>query len=315
MRKIAFLYAGQGSQHMGMGKDLYNAYPEFRNVFDSTELSFDIRRVCFENPDNMLLNTRYTQPCMVAFACGVTNILKRFEIAPDYVCGLSLGEYSALYAAGVWGLQDTISIVEKRGIYMEEASRGIESGMTAIIGLDVKTIEDCCEDASDTGIVSICNLNCPNQVIIGGAKEAVDKAAASAKELGAKRCLPLAISGPFHTAFMKTAGDKLEKLFRTLTFMPPKVEVLYNYLGGPNSLNQEISELLVHQVQHIVRMQACIEYLIENEVDTFIEVGPGTALSGFVKKTLKSLGKNLDEYRIMGIETTAELEQVNSIFK
>lgn len=308
--KIAFLYAGQGSQKTGMGQDFYETFSEFKRVFDSVHLGFDIRKTCFINPDNMLIKTQYTQPCMVAFACGVTDVLYGKGIMPDYVCGLSLGEYSALYAAGVWSLSDTMKIIAARGIAMAEASEGIESSMVAVTSLSVEAIKACCDKASSFGIVSICNLNCPDQVVIGGDKAAVEQAVQFAKEAGAKRCIPLAVSGPFHTKYMKPAGEKLEKALQNITFNESKCKVLYNYLGGPREPGLSIPELLVKQIQYTVRMHDCINYLINDNVKTFVEVGPGTTLSGFVKKTLKALDKNTDEYEIFNIN---EIEDIKTV--
>lgn len=306
--KNAFLFAGQGSQKTGMGQDFYNEYSEFRNVFDKVKLDFDIKDVCFNNNENMLLNTRYTQPCMVGFACGVANILKAHGINPNYTCGLSLGEYSALYAADVWSLEDTMKIISVRGEAMAEASDGIDSLMVAITSLSKEKVEECCEKAKEDGIVSICNLNCPGQVVIGGVKKAVDAATQYAKEAGARRCVPLAVSGPFHTEYMRPAGEKLEDVLSKISFKEASCEVLYNYLGGPNNSELSIKELLVNQIQHTVRMQDCIEYLICNDVKEFVEIGPGATISGFVKKTLKSMGKNEDEYSIVSISEVEELK-------
>lgn len=308
--KIAFLYAGQGSQRTGMGEDLYNEYPEFKQVFDSTKLDFDLKDACFNNPNNMLTDTRYTQPCMVAFACGVTEILRSKGIAPDYVCGLSLGEYSALYASGAWSLDDTMRIILTRGKAMADASEGIDTAMVAITSLSRETIAECCEKSQKEGIVSICNLNCPGQIVIGGDRNAVEYAVQLAKDAGARRCIPLPVSGPFHTKYMKPAGDKLKTVLDEIVTNKPKCEVLYNFLGGPKSDEISVKELLVNQIQHTVRMRDCIEYLIKNDVKNFIEIGPGTVLSGFVKKTFKALAKDVEEYNIIAINDKNNIQNI-----
>ncbi len=308
--KIAFLYAGQGSQKTGMGQDFYDSYPEFKKVFDGTELSFDLKEACFVNPDNILLKTQYTQPCMVAFACGITNILTQKGIIPDFVCGLSLGEYSALYAAGVWTLEDTMRIISVRGKAMAEASEGIEASMVAITSLTEAEVAKCCDMAQNEGVVSICNINSPGQVVIGGDKKAVDCAVQYAKDLGARRCIPLSVSGPFHTSYMSQAGDKLEDSLKNISFQAPKCEVLYNYLGGPNTRGDSITDLLINQIQKTVNMKGCIEYLINNNVKKFIEIGPGAVLSGFVKKTLKSLDKDENDYTIISINEKDDIQKV-----
>ena len=211
--KLAVLYAGQGAQHPGMGKEFYEASPAFRAAFDSAALDFDLHRVCFEDPDGVLNQTEYTQPCMVAFACGVTAGLAEKGVKPAYLAGLSLGEYSALQAAGVFTAKQAIELTAFRGKAMAEAAKGLACGMTAVLGLDREKLSACCEQAAETGCVQICNYNCPGQLVIGGEKAAVEQAAALAKEAGARRCIPLKVSGPFHTKLMAPAGDALAQRF------------------------------------------------------------------------------------------------------
>lgn len=308
MGKTAFLYAGQGSQRTGMGKDFYEIYPEFRRVFDSADLDFDIHEICFHNPDNLLLRTEYTQPCMVAYACGVTAVLRERKILPDYVCGLSLGEYSALHAAGVWDAKTAIETVALRGRAMAEASRGIKSGMTAIISLDEGTTQSCCDQAGRLGVVAITNYNCPGQIVIGGEKAAVDEAARLCKEAGAKRCLSLAVSGPFHTCLMESAGEVLREYFRKIEFKPMTVPVLFNCLGREANERENISDLLVQQVKSTVKMGKCIKQLFDLGVDRFIEIGPGTTLSGFVKKVGKE--QNKINFEICTIEKDDDIRKL-----
>lgn len=306
--KLAILYAGQGSQHPGMGKDLYEAYPAFRAAFDAGELDFDLHKVCFEDPDGVLNQTQYTQPCMVAFAAGVTAVLKEKGIRPDYVAGLSLGEYSALNAAGVLDAKTAIELTAFRGKAMAKAAEGIECGMTAVIALDRETLQACCDKAAALGVVQICNYNCPGQLVIGGEKAAVDAAAAAAKEAGAKRCLPLKVSGPFHTTLMHPAGDALAERFKSVAFGPMETPVLFNCLGREKSEADTIPALLEKQVQSSVYMEDTLRRLGELGVDTILEVGPGKALTGFVKKTLTGV-------TCYTVETAAELEAAVSALK
>ena len=306
--KLAILYAGQGSQHPGMGKDLYEAYPAFRAAFDAGELDFDLHKVCFEDPDGVLNQTEYTQPCMVAFAAGVTAVLKEKGIRPDYVAGLSLGEYSALNAAGVLDAKTAIELTAFRGKAMAKAAEGIECGMTAVIALDRETLQACCDKAAALGVVQICNYNCPGQLVIGGEKAAVDAAAAAAKEAGAKRCLPLKVSGPFHTTLMHPAGDALAERFKSVAFGPMETPVLFNCLGHEKSEADTIPALLEKQVQSSVYMEDTLRRLGELGVDTILEVGPGKALTGFVKKTLTGV-------TCYTVETAAELEAAVSALK
>ena len=287
--KLAVLYAGQGAQHPGMGKEFYESSPAFRAAFDSAELEFDLHRVCFADPDGVLNQTEYTQPCMVAFACGVTAVLAEKGVQPDFVAGLSLGEYSALEAAGVFTAKQAIELAAYRGRAMADAAKGIDCGMTAVLNLDRETLAACCAQAVDLGCVQICNYNCPGQLVIGGEKAAVDKAAELAKAAGARRCIPLKVSGPFHTKLMAPAGDALAKRFEAEHFGTLQVPVLFNCLGREMSENDSIPALLVRQVQSSVYMEDTLRRLGELGVDHILEVGPGSALSGFVKKTLPGM--------------------------
>ena len=306
--KLAILYAGQGSQHPGMGKDLYEAYPAFRAAFDAGELEFDLHKVCFEDPDGVLNQTQYTQPCMVAFAAGVTAVLNEKGVRPDYVAGLSLGEYSALNAAGVLDAKTAIELTAFRGKAMAKAAEGIECGMTAVLALDRETLQSCCDKAASLGVVQICKDNCPGQLVIGGEKAAVDAAAAAAKEAGAKRCLPLKVSGPFHTTLMHPAGDALAERFKTVQFGEMQIPVLFNCLGREKADGDAIPALLEKQVQSSVYMEDTLRRLGELGVDTILEVGPGKALTGFVKKTLTGV-------TCYPVETAAELEAAVSALK
>ena len=300
--KLAILYAGQGSQHPGMGKDLYEAYPAFRAAFDAAELDFDLKRTCFEDPDGVLNQTEYTQPCMVAFAAGVTAVLKENGVQADTLAGLSLGEYSALEAAGVFTAKQAVELAAYRGKAMADAAKGIDCGMTAVLNLDRDALAKCCAEAADLGVVQICNYNCPGQLVIGGEKAAVDKAAELAKAAGARRCLPLKVSGPFHTTLMAPAGDALAKRFASEAFGAMQTPVLFNCLGREKTDAESIPALLEKQVQSSVYMEDTLRRLGELGVTDILEVGPGKALSGFVKKTLGA------DVHCTAVETAEELE-------
>lgn len=306
--KLAFVYAGQGSQHVGMGKDFYQEFTLFAQVFDHAPVDFDLKKLCFEGPEEQLSQTRYTQPCMAAFAVGVTDLLYQEGIRPQLAAGLSLGEYSALYAAGVFSQGTVISTVALRGRAMEEAAAGLDCSMTAVLGLDREKLQQACDGAAELGVVQICNYNCPGQLVIGGEKAAVDKAGELAKELGAKRCMPLKVSGPFHTRLMKPAGDVLASHFKTIDFQPMALPVYFNCLGGPMDAGDNIPALLERQVQSSVYWEDTIRRMEAEGVDTVVEIGPGKALSGFFKKTAPGI-------RTCHIDTAADFHSVVSALK
>ena len=306
--KLAFLYAGQGTQRVGMGQDLYEAYPAFRAVFDGAQLDFDLKALCFQGPEEQLGDTRYTQPCMVAFAAGVTAVLREKGIVPDVAAGLSLGEYSALCAAGVFDPATAVSLVAYRGKVMAEAVQDRPCGMAAVLFLDRDKLQQCCDQASDLGVVQIANYNCPGQLVIGGDAAAVTRACELAAAAGAKRTVPLNVSGPFHTSLMAPAGDKLGEKFQTIPFGAMALPVYFNCKGGPMEPGDTIPDLLVRQVQSSVYLEDTIRRMEADGVDTILEIGPGKALTGFVKK----ISKRLKTYVI---DTAEDLESVAAALK
>ena len=306
--KLGFLYAGQGAQHPGMGADLYEKHPAFRAALDGADAGFDLKAVSFTDPDGLLNETRYTQPCMVAFAVGLTDVLAEKGIVPATAAGLSLGEYSALYAAGVLDGKTAVEMVAFRGNAMTDAAKGVDSSMMAVLGADRETVAAACKAASSLGIVEPCNFNCPGQIVIGGELAAVEKAAAVAKELGAKRCMPLNVSGPFHTSLLKPAGDALREYFKTVDFQEPSIPVLHNCLGGENRTGDSIPALLERQVQSAVYMEDCIRAMAALGVDAMVEIGPGKALTGFVKKTLPG-------FPVFSVETAEDVEKLPELLK
>ena len=295
--KLGFLYAGQGSQHPGMGADLYERFPTFRAVLDSAaeQVDFDLKEVSFTDRAGILNQTRFTQPCMVAFAAGMTALLAERGIVPAAAAGLSLGEYSALHAAGVFDADTAVELVAFRGKAMEEAAAGRPSAMVAVLGLDRAALQEACDEASARGCVVIANYNCPGQLVLGGEK-------------GARRCLPLKVSGPFHTPLMAPAGDALAERFRTVEFREPQIPVIFNCLGAERPDGVTIPELLVRQVQSSVYMEDSLRRMAAMGLDALVEIGPGKALSGFVKKTVPELP-------VYAVETAAELEQLTETLK
>ena len=251
--KLAVLYAGQGAQHPGMGKEFYEASPAFRAAFDSAALDFDLHRVCFEDPDGVLNQTEYTQPCMVAFACGVTAVLAEKGIKPAYLAGLSLGEYSALQAAGVFTAKQAIELTAFRGKAMAEAAKGLDCGMTAVLGLDREKLSACCEQAAEAGCVQICNYNCPGQRIISGEKSRVVEATAALAPHSMKTQL-LQVAGGFHSPLMQSASGAFGEYLQGIDFQEPGIRLVHNVSGTwTEDSGMSVKELLARQISSPVR--------------------------------------------------------------
>ena len=289
MGKIGFVYAGQGSQVVGMGKSFYDNYQVARDVFDNIDLDIDIKKLCFEGPLEELSKTSNTQPCMVAVAVVATKLLKENGVVPDYVAGLSLGEYSALNASGVLDDQMAINLVHFRGQAMERAAIGIESKMIAIIGLDRELLNEAVDEASNLGVVSIANYNCPGQLVIGGEANAVIKASELALEKGARRAIPLNTSGPFHTRLLVPASLELKEKFASVEFKEMKIPVVFNSSAKELEADEIFAKMLEKQVMSSVYFEDSVRYMIANGVDTIIEIGPGKVLSGFIRKIDKTM--------------------------
>ena len=308
--KLGFLYAGQGSQHPGMGAGLYETFPAFRAVLDSAgaDVDFDLKQTCFTDPHGVLNQTRYTQPCMVAFAAGLTAVLRERDIVPAVAAGLSLGEYSALHAAGVFDADAAVRLAAFRGRAMAEAAAGQESAMMAVLGLDRGPLQDACDEAAAEGCVVIANYNCPGQLVIGGEKAAVERVATLAREMGAKRCLPLNVSGPFHTPLMASAGEALRNYFKGVSFAEPNIPVIFNCLGDVRPRGVTIQELLVCQVQSSVFMEDSIRRMAAMGVDAIVEIGPGKALTGFVHKTVPGMP-------VYPVESAEDVETLTHLVK
>ena len=302
MGKIGFVYAGQGSQVVGMGKSFYDNYQVARDVFDNIDLDIDIKKLCFEGPLEELSKTSNTQPCMVAVAVVATKLLKENGVVPDYVAGLSLGEYSALNASGVLDDQMAINLVRFRGQAMERAAIGIESKMIAIIGLDRELLNEAVDEASNLGVVSIANYNCPGQLVIGGEANAVIKASELAVEKGARRAIPLNTSGPFHTRLLVPASLELKEKFASVEFKEMKIPVVFNSSAKELEADESVDKMLEKQVMSSVYFEDSVRYMIANGVDTIIEIGPGKVLSGFIRK----IDKTIKTYQV---EDQASLEK------
>jgi [acyl-carrier-protein] S-malonyltransferase len=289
MSKIAFIYPGQGTQYVGMGKELYEtnetAKKYFDEIFDSLDL--DLKETMFNGPEEKLKQTKYTQPAIVAMSLVLTKLLKDSGINPDYVAGHSLGEYSALRAANVLSTCDTIRLTALRGDIMNTVAGEVDGTMAAIIGMESAVIEKICKDID--GVVEAVNYNEPKQTVIAGSKDAIAIACEKLKEGGARRAMVLPVSGPFHSSLMKPAGDRLKANFDKFNFKEGTVEILSNTRVEFITGVEKIKEELYHQTFGPVRWVETMEKLRDNKVTIFYEIGPGKVLKGLARKIDKTL--------------------------
>ena len=292
MSKIAFIYPGQGAQSAGMGQDFYEKSPLSRAVFDqgSQAVNLDLKKLCFEKND-LLDKTEYTQVAMVTACLAMTRAIKAMGLYPDMTAGLSLGEYCAIAVAGGMCDLDAIKTVRSRGAFMEHAAPEGTGAMSAVLGLEASVIEEVLEAREG---VSIANYNCPGQIVITGEAEAVAEAGNALKEAGARRVLPLKVSGPFHSPMMKPAGEELKKVFASVSMNPLQIPYVANINAEVITDCGRIEDLLVQQVSGSVRWQQSVETIIREGVDTFVEIGPGKTLTGFLRK----IDKNVRSYHI-----------------
>lgn len=292
MRKqIAFIYPGQGSQVVGMGESFLED-DKSRQFFESADevLGMGLSKLMLEGPQEELTLTYNAQPALLTVSSMITERLIRAGVRPDYTAGHSLGEYSALVASNVLEFPKAVEVVHKRGLFMNEAVPAGEGAMAAILGMDADKLEEVTDDATESaGVVQLANLNCPGQIVISGTKAGVEKACELAKERGAKRAIPLDVSGPFHSELMRSASQDLAKVLSNSFLLNAKIPVVTNFMAEPETNATQLQDMLIHQLYSPVLWEQSVRKMIELGVTTFVEVGPGKVLSGLVKKIDRSV--------------------------
>lgn len=306
MRKIAFIFPGQGAQYTGMGRDFYENFDRAKEVFAiaGKVSGRSMEELIFRENEDLHI-TKYTQIAMLTVELAILRVLEEKGVSSFVNAGLSLGEYAALTASGGLSLRDALELVVKRGIFMQEA---VPTGgaMTAVMGLDAGAVEQICEETK--GIVSVANYNCPGQIVISGEEEAVNQAAAKMKEAGAKRCMPLKVSGPFHTSMLEKAGKKLAEELEHVAVGELTTPYISNVTAEYVLDREEVKGLLERQISSPVRWQQSVELMAAEGVNTFIEIGPKKTLSGFLKKIVPQL----DSYHV---ETVEDMEKLLEVLK
>jgi [acyl-carrier-protein] S-malonyltransferase len=292
MGQIAFVFPGQGAQAVGMGRDIYETNNEAKRIFERADeaLGYSLSSIIFDGPEATLKVTYHTQPALLTTSIAYLELLKSTGLQPDYVAGHSLGEYSALVAAGVLSFEDAVRTVRLRGEFMEQAVPSGQGAMAAVLGAEQEALDQLCLTiSSEVGIVELANLNCPGQIVVSGSREGVQALVERGKEVGAKRVIPLEVSGPFHSSLMKPASERLSTVLAELEMKSALIPIVANVTARPVTDPAEIRQLLVDQVHSSVRWEESIAWLITQGVDTFVEIGSGTVLAGLIKKIDRSV--------------------------
>lgn len=303
MNKIGFIFPGQGSQYIGMGKDFYGDFKVCKDVFDEMDdsLHMNLSKMCFSGVEEDLMKTENTQPTILATSIAILKVMESEGINCEYTAGLSLGEYSALVCGGMLSLSDTFKVARERGLYMQQAVPMGTGGMAAILGLEVEDVFKAIDVAGKFGIVEVANYNSPGQIVISGEKSGIEVACEEALKLGAKKAVILSVSSPFHSSLLISAGEKLGDLLSTVNIEEPNKNIISNVDVKIIKSKNEIIPKLVKQVSSSVLWQQSMEFMISEGVNTFVELGPGKSLTGFVKRIGKKLNKDIRSINISDI--------------
>lgn len=308
--KYAFVFPGQSSQYVGMGKDLYEEYEIARSTFHeaNTALGFNLAELCFHGPEERLKETLNTQPAIVGVSIALFRVLTFFGLKPYVVAGHSLGEYSALVAAESITFDEAIRLVRERGRFMEEACPIGQGAMAAVLGLDLKGVEEACKSGQEHGVVDIANFNSSGQIVISGNRNAIEEAAEHALKLGAKRCVMLQVSGAFHSQLMKPAAQRLEVKLTQIEIKDPVTPFISNVSADYVTTGAAVKESLVKQVFSPVRWENSVQRMINDGIELFVEVGPGNVLSGLIKRISKNA-------KVFNVQDSDDLKKVLEILK